>query len=107
MSKVLISFSKDWADEFDVYGFKVYDWVEWYRLETALRVIGDKYIGWYFGTNEGWDDDTINMHLDDFDITDLSDTDAMVLKNLFDNEFGNFPCLEDWLTGCTEEAEEE
>ncbi len=48
---VLIKFQKDWADEFDVYGFQVLSDKEWAELQEAIDKI--KYpLELYFGTNE-------------------------------------------------------
>lgn len=83
--KVLVEFSKDWADEFNCDGFKVYDSQEAWQADAAT--LPD--LEYSFGTNEGWEEGEIDES--DFTVTEISDEQAKVLEDLFGNEFGIFP----------------
>jgi hypothetical protein len=82
---VLVKFQKDWADEFDVYGYKIYnsetDW-----LEEKGDLLDHSYM---FGTNEGWEEG--DFEDDDFTVTEISAEEANKLRNLLGNEWGHFP----------------
>lgn len=82
---VLVKFNKDWADEFDVSGFKIYnseaDW-----LKEAGNLDEHSFM---FGTNEGWDEGEIDDI--DFSVTEISNEDAAVIRNTLGNTFGIFP----------------
>lgn len=90
MKKVLVSFQKNWADEFNVHGFKIFksqeDWKE------AFDKI-EKSSSHYFGTNQGWwseygDEGVVE---DDFVVLELSDEETSVIENMFGEEYGYFP----------------
>jgi len=49
----LVKFCKNYADEFDVYGFQIYTQAEWNRLEEVVENCKTfSFFEWYFGTNE-------------------------------------------------------
>lgn len=82
MSKYLVVFSKDWADEFDCQRYKIFD-----SLEQAISA--KSYLienGGYFGTNEGFEEGELSPV--DFKIKEIADQEAEILKNLLGNSFG-------------------
>ncbi|ASZ74598.1 hypothetical protein KHO57_gp023 [Mycobacterium phage Phabba] len=88
----LITFSRDWADEFNVDGFKVVDTL----AEAAdYKSHFEKPRTYYFGTNEGWEDEVM---VDSFTITEISDHEAAVLCKLLGcaehRQYGHVPV--DW-----------
>lgn len=86
MSKHLVKFQKDWADELDVYGFKILDDTELQDLENWTI----NSVEFYFGTNEGWEEGEVTMS--DFTITSIDDEEEEILVRLIgSSEFGNFP----------------
>jgi len=88
MAKVLVKFRKDWADEFDVYGFAVYEKEVWEKeLKTFFNANG--WSGFYFGTNEGYDpDDYTKEHFaEGYTICDITDEEAEVLERFFKRKF--------------------
>ena len=98
MSKVLVTFEKNWADEFDIYGFAVLEKAEW---ENAIESFKNatKYESYYFGTNEGWDPDQIEEEKDDWidawTAKDITDEEAAILLKLFPSyrkkvDYGDF-----------------
>ena len=95
---VLVKFRKDWADEFDVHGFAVYDKGRWERDFQRLKE-SKSWNGFHFGTNEGWDhdDELIGDFIDGYTVIEISDKEVESLRTLFkksynDNiEFGVFP----------------
>ena len=75
--KYLINDSVNWADECDVYFIEVLDEGS-KRIYTAAKKVWENwYDTYYFGTNEGWDDDFDYLG---FELTELSDEDAKVLE---------------------------
>lgn len=98
MSKVLVTIDIDWADEFSVYGFKLFNKQEWNLLYDKLKIYGDTEVSWYFGTNEGWDE-PIKYFLDNMKVKEIDDIEVHVLSKRFGAGFGNFPPLEEWVLG--------
>jgi hypothetical protein len=89
----LVTFQKDWADEFYVYGWKIFTDQEWLDFETLAKESPTFYM--QFGTNEGWGED-YEMEgdeiLEDLEVRDISDEEAIVIKAAFNSdEFGVFP----------------
>ena len=74
--KYLISTSMCWADEFDVNFIEVLDEAQKRIYMAMKKVYGDWYSSYYFGTNEGWDDDFDYL---DFDLIEISDEEANVI----------------------------
>lgn len=80
---VLVNFRKDWADEFDVVGWRLFDSVQ--QWEDHRAQIGE----YYFGTNEGWDGSEFNDS--DFRVSVIDMDQAQALTELFGSEWGHFP----------------
>jgi hypothetical protein len=82
---ILVNFEKNWADEFDVYGFKIY--ASQKDLDVDLATLPE--LEFSFGTNEGWEEGEITE--EDFTVTEISTVEADLLEKLLGNEFGVFP----------------
>ena len=67
----------DWADEFDVHFIEVLSEEDKRIYTAAKKVWNNWYDSFYFGTNEGWDDDFDYLG---FDLIELSDEEANVLQ---------------------------
>lgn len=82
MTKYLLVFNTDWADEFDCEKYAIYN-----NLEAAEAIVAS-YIenGGYFGTNEGWEED--ELYEGCFTITEISEDEAEVLIRLLGHTFG-------------------
>lgn len=94
MSKVLVTMCKDWADEFDVKGFGVFDLEDWNTTKEKFKS-ASTYRGAWFGTNEGWEAEEVEESkeywLDDYTELLISDAEAEVLLKLFGARgFGTF-----------------
>jgi len=83
--KILVKFKKNWADEFNCNGFKVYDTEQAWQADVMTL----PELEYEFGTNEGWQEGEITVN--DFTVVDISNEQAQALKDLFGNEFGIFP----------------
>ena len=59
MKYYMATFDRDWADEFSVVGSKVFTENEKTAFESDLVKYADFDVNIYFGTNEGWDDETV------------------------------------------------
>lgn len=82
MSKVLLKFEMDWADEMNVYGFRIMSEDKWVDLEARLR------------SNEGWDYLTVREYLDDgITTTIISDDVAKTIIDTLGEDYGHFPDL--------------
>ena len=75
--KYLINSQICWADESDVYFIEVLSEDDKRIYMAAKKVWGEWYDTFYFGTNEGWDDDFNYLG---FDLIELSDEEANVLQ---------------------------
>ena len=65
-----------WADEFDVNFIEVLDEAQKRIYMAMKKVYGDWYSSYYFGTNEGWEEDFDYL---DFDLIEISDEEANVI----------------------------
>lgn len=89
MTKVLIKFHDNYADEFDVEGHKVFDLKEWNdHLTFAKDLSYPREI--YFGTNEFCEYYNYEAYLRCFDLKILSDNEYETLSNLALLESGTF-----------------
>lgn len=98
----LIKFQKDWADEFYVYGFWVATDEQWLKYKALAQELDE--IGFYFGTNEGWDDWSIDDLLhSDLTVENITDIEAATITRLFGtNAYAVFPDT-NFLLDCKEE----
>jgi hypothetical protein len=72
----LVTFRRDWADEFDVYGFAIYS----QEQVDALREWASTERTDWFGTNEGWEDEVL---IDSFQFQEITDEEAAVIGRFF------------------------
>lgn len=89
MKKVLVKFSRDWADEFQVEGFVVVEPAEAEELKEYFSTERS----WYFGTNEGWEDEIL---IGSFDFVEISLLHAAALNQLFPGGMGHVPAADYW-----------
>ena len=91
----LVKFSKDWADEFNADGFSIYEKTIWDDLYQKLKNNKDQEASFYFGTNEGWDDESIGDFLNSIKVTPITAEEKYVMQTLFgSNDYGIFPDFE-------------
>lgn len=76
-----VSFSRDWADEFNAYGFALMTDDQWKLYESELKSRNS--LSYFFGTNEGWEDETGQSFLDDMEVSDITDDQAKFLTEIF------------------------
>lgn len=91
MSKILVKFSDNYADEFDVDGFMVIDKDQFNKEVELIKRLFDEYgeHEFYFGTNEALSYDNFNQWFDTFSVTDITDAEADVLNRLFGTYWSN------------------
>jgi hypothetical protein len=106
MSHVVVKFSRNWADEFDMEGARLFTKEEWDSYVEAVQSLHT--IDVCFGTNEGWEGESPVDWLRSFTSTNVSDEDAEAFKRMFPlnfykvHEVGYFPSVpkpsndEDW-----------
>jgi|JI10StandDraft_1071094.scaffolds.fasta_scaffold66129_7 hypothetical protein len=92
MSKIFVEFDNNYADEFDVNGFRIMDRKNWEKhLEKAKKTFEEEETQEvYFGTNEqiifeGFDD-----YERSFTVKDITDEEAKVLSKFLGNQYGTF-----------------
>jgi hypothetical protein len=54
--KYVITGCVDWADELDVHFFDILSEEDYKKYDFLKQTLGSLYGGYYFGTNEGWDE---------------------------------------------------
>jgi hypothetical protein len=101
MADILVNFDSDWSDEFNVDGFKIYDKDAWEELKKRFLKLEN--FSWYFGTNEGFDEETPKQFLENYDEKDITNEEEAVILKFFPHAktygWGNFPELEEILEG--------
>lgn len=100
---VLIKFSSDWADEFQVECFAAYTNTTVEEQTARIQKKLDTDGGFYFGTNEGFEDDQLTIN--DYEIIAISEQEYEFLKRHFSSydgkvEFGTG-------TGAFEDSDDE
>jgi hypothetical protein len=73
---VLVKFNLDWADEFSAEGFAIATEEEY---KAAVEYYSEPRT-WYFGTNEGWEDEEI---AEGFSSVEITEDEKAVLEKLF------------------------
>ena len=110
MGKVLVIFQRDWADEFDISGFAIYEKDKWEKDVKAFSE-AETYNSFYFGTNQCIEDEEIGVNFLNYSykVKDISDSEAEVFEKFFNKsyhreilEFGTFPHLEELIEGHVE-----
>ena len=89
MSKfILAKFKSDWADEFDVHGFKVMteeQYKVWLKELNAVRWPQEM----YFGTNEAFEFNSLDEYQECIEIQLIDENEYIALKKLFDTKYNN------------------
>lgn len=75
--KYLINEEKNWGDEYDVRFLEILDEADKRIFMAAKKVYNNWYSSYYFGTNEGWEDDFDYLN---FNLIELTEEEAAVLK---------------------------
>ena len=70
MKHYVIIGSEDWADEFDVDFFDILTEEEYQKYMIAKEIFGNWLDSYYFGTNEGWDEDFDYLSFTPVEISD-------------------------------------
>jgi hypothetical protein len=89
MKHYLLRYDDNWADEFDVEGFRIYDQEEYDDFKKRVKA-AEYPQQMYFGTNEGIDVDSAKDYLDRIDVTEITEAEAKVLNKFFDGDYGIF-----------------
>lgn len=87
MSKVLVSWNPDWADECNFPGYKVMDKEKWESFVDSVKLSDG--VTWCFGTNEETEYDSAKDFLREFTVVEISDEQYKVLKDLDMLSFGS------------------
>lgn len=81
---VLLTFSENYADEFNIYGFVAISDDEWKEYKTKVKkYIGDNGFEFGFGTNESIEFSDAEHYLDCFEVKKVSDEEFKTLVKLF------------------------
>ena len=91
----LALFEASWADEFDVYGFRLLTDAQKEFWDKEVDNNGDSYVSWSFGTNEGFEGETAKDFNDYYSFEQISDEEGETIKKFIGFEYGNFPYLPD------------
>jgi hypothetical protein len=87
MSKVLMTWYGNYADEFDVSGWIVTTKEDSDHIINTLVNHKSKFY-WYFGTNEYMEYDSGGELAEEITVTNITEKEYNTLNNLFDGEFG-------------------
>jgi hypothetical protein len=102
----LVKLNRDWADEFSVFGYKIMEPEEFRSFFDYLDVNKDAEISLSFGTNEGWDHETIGEYARCLTSVAISDATAHELIRNNMRSFGHFWDLEELKEAASYEEEE-
>lgn len=90
---VLVKFSDNWADEFDVNGFFVSPLKDWEKtiqtMKSEFEKNGSK--EYSFGTNESLEYESYDDYAQCITVVELTETEYLTLKKFFPYSFGVFP----------------
>jgi hypothetical protein len=82
---VLVKFEADFADEFDVFGFRIFD-----SDEQFLELLGPPdELEFNFGTNEGFEPGDLDY--DNFTVDEITIEESNILVKLLGEKYGVFP----------------
>lgn len=79
----LVKFSRDWADEFEAEGFGILSDEEWEEFVKVVKENPNAETSFWFGTNEGWEYETIESFYDCYDEENLQNMEKSVLQKFF------------------------
>ena len=92
---VLVKFDDNYADEFDVEGFRVMSAQEWNDYVKKIEACKNWPQSKYFGTNEGCEWDCFEDYLSCFKIKPLTPGQARTIKESIGESFGFMLMLDD------------
>ena len=93
MSYKLVVFQKNYADEFDVYGFTIMDAKEFNDFQLDVNT-SEYPVEKYFGTNEYIEFNDVEEVFESLSITDISGEQEDFIESRFGESFGWFPEFE-------------
>lgn len=76
--KYIITGCKDWADELDVHFFDILSEEDYKKYNFLKQTLGNLYGSYWFGTNEGWEDNDFDYL--QFTPKPITDEDAAILE---------------------------
>lgn len=91
----LVKFDANWADEFDIYGFRLLTDGEKEHWDKTVVEKADEGFEWNFGTNEGFEDETVESFSHNYSFAKIEDEAVETIMSNFGKEFGHFPYLPD------------
>lgn len=81
-------------------GFQYLKKNEWNALYEKLKKYTDSCAEFSFGTNEGWDEETIGNFLEDIVVVPISEIEKSIITKLFGTQdYGHFPYFYDMISG--------
>lgn len=89
-SYYIATFSKNWSGEFDYETTFLLTFWEVEEIKSMIRKYGNKTIDCYFGTNEGWEEETISDLLNEITYKKISEETYLELCNFLDNGLPSF-----------------
>jgi hypothetical protein len=101
-----VKFERDWADEFSVYGYRIMSVEDFSDFYNYMLQNADVEISLGFGTNEGWDCETVEDYSRCLSIEEISESTAQELISKKLDSFGVFWDLA-YIKECVEEALDE
>ena len=94
MAKILVKFDCNYADEFDMYGYKIMTTEQWEALKAKAKAFWEENPGYevesYFGTNEAFTWESYAEWLGAYEVQEVSEADLEVLTKILGNSFGEF-----------------
>lgn len=87
MSKLLVTWCGNYADEFDMSGWLVMEQTDYDDMINDL-IMYEGEISWYFGSNEEMQYESGADLASDFEAEKITDEQAKVLEDLFGGGFG-------------------
>lgn len=90
MKYYICNFSRDWADEFDVKGSRFFTDEEKNTFEQAFESDPEREVYASFGTNEGWEEETLDDWKNSYNFVEITKPTYDELKEKFKRGFGTF-----------------
>jgi hypothetical protein len=94
MSKVMVVFSGNWADEMDVEGYETFDSIEEWN-EVVEGIPDDEPLTSYIGSNQEMEWDDKKEYLKDIKVFEITDEEYKFLKKTLGKHYGKFVCPSD------------
>jgi len=84
---VLVKYSGDWADEFDVHGFEIMETEKWKKFKESIDKLKYPLGEMYFGTNESMTYESAYDLMSGFTAVDITVEEAAIFKKCFDYSY--------------------